>query len=139
MYDSYYGDYWKIYLDRFTDRDTKQFIALKPGYTKFKDAEDRMKYNHEAYLKGIEKDSFLNHHDVKCIWSIRVDSLWKRKYLESFMLNWFGEQKKLGYWTSGAGEVREYNQTKVNKWLSKDKERIQNWLKQEQNANIFTL
>jgi len=38
MYDTYYGDYWKIYLDRLTDRDSKQHIALKPGYTKFKDA-----------------------------------------------------------------------------------------------------
>lgn len=55
------------------------------------------------------------------------------------MLNWFGEQKKLGYWTSGASEVREYDQIKVNKWLSKPKERIQTWLEEEYRANIFTL
>lgn len=128
VYDKYFGDYWKVYLDRFTDPKTGKFVALKPGYTKFKDAEDRIKFNHEAFEKGIEKDSFLNHHKVKCIWSICVDSEAKRNKLEGFMLAWFGDKKDLGYWTSGSGEVREYNQTKVNKWLGKDKERIQKWL-----------
>lgn len=139
MYEKYWGDYWKVYLDRFEDKETRQFVGLKPGHTKFKDAEDRIKFNHESFKKGFEKDSFLNNHNVKCIWSIVVDSTLKRDYLESFMLTWFGDRKDLGYWTSGSGEVREYDQTKVNKWLSKDKEEIQKWLIKEVNANISTI
>ena len=134
MYEKYWGDYWKIYLDRLEDKQTGQFVALKPGYTKFKNAEDRINFNHECFLKGEEKDSFKNHHKVKCIWSIVVDSEPKRILLEKLMLDWFGDKKDLGYWTSGSGEVREYNQSKVNRWLSKDKEDIQKWL----NENIYT-
>ena len=139
MYDKYFGDYWKIYLDRFEDRETKQFIALKPGHTKYKDAEDRMKFNHEMFLKGDEPDSFINHYDVKCIWSLVVKSTWERDYLESFMLEWFGEKKDLGFYTSGSTEVRKYDQVKVNKWLSKPKERIQKWLEQESKESMHLL
>ena len=139
MWDKYYGDYWKVYLNRFQDRKTKQFIALKPGWTKFKDADDRAKFNHELFLKGEEPDSFLNHYNVKCIWSLTVKSVWERDYLESFMLNWFGDKKDLGFYTSGSTEVREYDQTRVNKWLSKTDDQILNWLKKEKDANIFTL
>ena len=42
-----------------------------------------------------------------------------------------GEYKDLGYKTSGYREVREYNHTKVNKWLNKTDKEINDWLEEE--------
>ena len=127
----YYGTWSKVYLMRFADKETGQFVALKPGHTKFTDAEDRMRWNHKEFLEGGEPDSFINHFDVDCIWSLTVESEWEKKYLEGFMLRFFGEQKKLNFRTSGYKEVRNYNQGLVDRWLSKKKEQYKKWLKLE--------
>ena len=127
----YFNGYRKVYLFRFEDKKTGQFVALKPGHTDYMDAEDRARVNHEKFLEGKEPDSFMNHYKVKCIWSLRVDSHDKADMLEDFMLAWFGEQKKLDFKTSGYTEVRNYNQKKVNKWKSKSVDKIQNWLNEE--------
>ena len=126
-YDRYHGKYWKVYLMRFKDKETGQFKAIKPGHTKFKDAEDRMNWNHKCFLDGEEPDSFKNHYHVKCIWSLRVKSIKARKALEGLMLAFFGDKLDLGFYTSGYSEVRSYNQKLIDKWLTKPQSKILKW------------
>ena len=126
-YKKYFGDYWKVYLMRFKDRQSGQFKALKPGWTRFMNADDRITFNHECFIAGKEPDSFLNHYDVDCIWSLPVHSTRERDKLEKLMLEFFGDKLELGINTSGKNEVRSYNQKLVNTWLNKPKQRIKKW------------
>ena len=126
-YQKYFGEYWKVYLMRFKDKESGKFTAIKPGHTKFKDAEDRIRFNHKCFLQGKEPDSFMNHYDVDCIWSLPVRSKKARERVENLMLEFFGDKLDLGINTSGKSEVRSYNQKLINMWLTEPKSRITKW------------
>ena len=102
----------KVYLDLFTPKTSLKRLFLKPGITRFKDAEDRIKYNHKKYLEGDEPDSYLNHFNFKCQWSTECNSEKEAKDLEKELLDYFGTTAKMGFWTSGASEVRNYDHQK---------------------------
>ena len=55
---------WKVYIQLFMKKDTKQRLYLKPGITEFLDGDARMFFNN---LK--EDDSFAKHFDTKVMWS----------------------------------------------------------------------
>jgi hypothetical protein len=109
----------KVYLDLFTPKTSLKRLFLKPGITRFVNAEDRINYNHKKYLEGDEPDSYLNHFNVKCQWSTVCDSEKEAKDLEQELLDYFGTTAKMNFWTSGASEVRHYDH---QKYLTKLKE-----------------
>ena len=64
----YYGKLpdgkWKVYIQLFTKKGTKQRLYLKPGITEFWDGDARMYFNNLT-----EEDSFIKHFDTKVMWS----------------------------------------------------------------------
>ena len=103
---------WKVYIQRFADQVTEQFLYVKPGITQYKDANARIHFNSE-----LEEVSFTDHFIPKCIWSVEVPSKSIAEEIEKELLKHFGNpisEEELGFKTSGWTELRRYNQTKVN-------------------------
>ena len=105
---------WKVYIQLFTDKETKKRLYLKPGITQFQDGDARMFFNN---LK--EEDSFLNHFDTKVMWSKVLPNELEAKKVESHLLNYFGDQVDIGFKTGGYTEVRKYDH---QKWIIKSQE-----------------
>jgi hypothetical protein len=100
---------WKTYLQVFYKKGTKYRLYIKPGITEYYDANVRLYYNQK-----LEKDSFLNHFDSEVLWSKRYSSKEVALEAENILLEYFGKKVNLGFWTSGASEVRKYDH---NLWL----------------------
>jgi|TARA_B110000211_G_scaffold142787_1_gene162916 lipoate-protein ligase A len=105
---------WKVYIQLFMKKDTKQRLYLKPGITEFLDGDARMFFNN---LK--EDDSFAKHFDTKVMWSEIFPNKVEAEKFEEGLLEYFGEQVDMGFKTGGYSEVREYNH---DKWIVKSKE-----------------
>jgi hypothetical protein len=105
---------WKVYIQLFMKKGTKQRLYLKPGITEFYDGDARMYFND---LK--EEDSFLKHFDTKVMWSKIFSNKIEAEKIESELLEYFGKKADMGFKTGGYSEVREYNH---QKWLNKSQE-----------------
>jgi hypothetical protein len=98
---------WKVYLQLFTKKDTKQRLYLKPGITEFKDGDARMYFNNL-----LEEESFQQHFDTSVKWSNVYPSKSEAKKVEDELLKYFGNQADMGFKTGGYTEVRHYNHEK---------------------------
>lgn len=105
---------WKVYIQLFMKKGTKQRLYLKPGITKFWDGDARMYFN-----DLIEEESFIKHFDTKIMWSKIFPSKAEAESFEKSLLNYFGNPVNIGFKTVGYSEVREYNH---QKWIRKSQE-----------------
>jgi hypothetical protein len=111
-YSKYNNGNWKVYLQRFANKQTGQFLFIKPGITEFKDANARLYFN-----DLLEEISFKDYFKTKCIKTLICPSKEIAENLEKILLKHFGNQlseKELGFKTPGWTEVRRYNQNKIN-------------------------
>jgi|TARA_B100001758_G_C18288092_1_gene545425 hypothetical protein len=105
---------WKVYIQLFTKKDSKQRLYLKPGITEFWDGDARMYFNNLT-----EEDSFIKHFDTKVMWSKIFPSKAEAEKVEKELLEYFGDKVDMGFKTGGYSEVREYNH---EKWIAKANE-----------------
>jgi hypothetical protein len=104
---------WKVYIQRFADKQTGKFLYVKPGISRFWDADARMYFNNL-----FEEISFKDKFNTKCIVSKIFPSRETAELMEEKLLKHFGKEisiVELGFKTPGYTEVRKYNQLKVNK------------------------
>jgi len=98
---------WKVYLQLFMKKGTKERLYLKPGITQFQDANARLYYNDKR-----EKESFRKHFDTRVLWSAIFPSKGEAERFEKKLLRSLGAPVDLGFKTSGASEVRKYDHEK---------------------------
>lgn len=105
---------WKVYIQLFMKKGTKQRLYIKPGITEFWDGDARMYFNN---LK--EEESFIKYFDTKVMWSKVFPDKTSAKNFEESLLKYFGNEVDMGFKTSGHSEVRKYNH---QKWITKSQE-----------------
>ena len=98
---------WKVYLQLFTKKGTKQRLFLKPGITEYKDADARMYFNNI-----LEEETFQQHFDTIVKWSKKYPNKEEAKKVEDELLEYFGDEVDMGFKTGGYTEVRRYDHEK---------------------------